>query len=62
MSDFALGLLIAVLFIACAAGMWIFTNWVWNDCRGGANTRVGVIFMACAVCLALAIAWAWRRG
>lgn len=33
MSDFALGLLLAVLFIACAAGMWIFCEWLWRDWR-----------------------------
>lgn len=31
MSDFALGLLLAVLFIACAAGMWIFVAWICGD-------------------------------
>lgn len=33
MTDFALGLLIAVLFIACAAGMWAFCGCIWRDWR-----------------------------
>lgn len=33
MNDFALGLLIAVLFIACAAGMWVIVERIWRDGR-----------------------------